>query len=181
VTVYDGPQMRQFHVILGLALVAVVALAPARAHAFGTARQGFGIGIGSGTGATGVSGKLMAGPGAFQGVVGFWGHGDSNGPGPAQYSHLDGVALSLDYLFEMPSLAQTQYFNLDWNFGLGGGVGVSTNGGSPGVAVAGIAGLEFNFTKVPIDLTVEYRPAIGLLPGVGIGLIGFTAHLRIWF
>ena len=74
----------------------------------------------------------------------------------------------------MPSLAQTQYFNLDWNFGLGGGVGVSTSGGSPGVAVAGIAGLEFNFTKVPIDLTVEYRPAIGLLPGVGIGLIGFT-------
>jgi hypothetical protein len=176
-----GPQMRQFPLIIAVVAGGALALASSRAHAFGTAREGFGIGIGSGTGATGVSGKLMAGPGAFQGVLGFWGHGDSSGPGPGQYSHLDGVALSLDYLYEMPSLAHTQYFNLDWSFGLGGGVGVSTNGGPPGVAVAGIAGLEFNFTKVPFDLTVEYRPAIGLLPDVGIGLIGFTAHLRVWF
>ena len=176
--------MRKFtlFVCFTLAVVAAGVLAPARAHAFGTPRQGFGIGIGSGTGATGVSGKLMVGSaGAFQGVVGFWGHGDSSGPGPGQYRSIDGVALSLDYLFEMPSLATTQYFNLDWNFGFGGGVGVSTNGGTPGVAVAGVAGLEFNFTKVPIDLTIEYRPGVGLLPDVGIGLIGFTAHLRIWF
>ena len=124
----------------------------------------------------------MVAPGAFQGVLGFWGHGDSNGPGAGPVlASSTAIALSLDYLFEMPSLATTQYFNLDWNFGLGGGVGVSTNGGTPGVAVAGIAGLEFNFTKVPLDLTVEYRPAVGLLPGVGIGLIGFTAHLRVWF
>ena len=161
--------------------VAVPVLAPSRAHAFGTARQGFGLGIGSGTGATGISGTVMAGPGAFQGVAGFWGHGDSSGPGPGQYKSIDGVALSLDYLFEMPSLATTQYFNLDWSFGLGGGVGVATSGGSPGVAVAGIAGLEFNFTKVPFDITIEYRPAVGLLPDVGIGLVGFTAHLRVWF
>ena len=51
----------------------------------------------------------------------------------------------------MPALRQTQYFDLDWNFGLGGGVGVPTGGGTPGVAVAGIAGLEFNFTKIPFD------------------------------
>jgi hypothetical protein len=164
-----------------MAVVGVGVLAPSRAHAFGTPRQGFGIGIGSGTGATGVSGKLMAGPGAFQGVVGFWGHGDSSGPGPGQYRSIDGVALSLDYLLEMPSLATTQYFNLDWNFGFGGGIGVATSGGTPGVAVAGVAGLEFNFTKLPLDLTVEYRPGVSLLPDVGIGLIGFTAHLRVWF
>jgi len=165
-----------------LAVGAAAVLAPSRAHAFGASRQGFGIGIGSGTGATGVSGKLMVGSaGAFQGVVGFWGHGDSSGPGPGQYRSIDGVALSLDYLFEMPSLATTQYFNLDWNFGLGGGIGVATSGGTPGVAVAGVAGLEFNFTKIPLDLTIEYRPGVSLLPDVGIGLIGFTAHLRVWF
>src|SRR3954466_7148025 len=110
-----------------LVIAAVVAVAPARASAFGNSREGFGIGIGSGTGATGVSGKLMAGPGAFQGVVGFWGHGN-DGPGAAQYSSIDGIALSLDYLYEMPSLAHTQYFNLDWSFGLGGGIGVATSG-----------------------------------------------------
>jgi hypothetical protein len=160
---------------------ALVAVAPGQARAWTQPREGFGLGIGSGTGATGVSGKAMIPGGALQGVIGWWGHGDSNGPGPGQYGHLDGIALSLDYLFEMPHLATTQYFNLDWSFGIGGGVGVSTNGGTPGVAVAGIAGLEFNFTKIPFDLTVEYRPAVGLLPGVGIGLIGFTAHLRVWF
>ena len=157
---------------------AVVTLAPARASAdFGTPRHGFGLGLGMGTGASGVSGKLMAGPGAFQGVVGVWGSGTDAG----HYVRVSGIALSLDYLFEMPALATTQYFDLDWSFGLGGGVGVSTSGGSPGVAVAGIAGLEFNFTKIPFDLTLEYRPAVGILPGVGIGLIGFTAHLRVWF
>ena len=108
----------------------------------------------------------MMGPGAIQAVLGFWGGrdgGDHSGPGRPQ---LDGVALSVDYLFEMPTLAKSEYFNLDWCFGLGGGVGVSTSGGPPGVAVAGIAGLEFNFTKVPFDLAVEYRPSVGLLPGV---------------
>ena len=163
--------------IVGIVVVAA-ALAPSRAAAdFGTPRHNFGIGLGMGTGASGVSAKLMAGPGAFQAVAGVWGSGNGEG----RYAHIDGVALSLDYLFEMPSLATTQYFNLDWNFGFGGGFGVSTSGGTPGVAVAGVAGLEFNFTKVPLDLTLEYRPAVGLLPGVGIGLIGFTAHLRVWF
>jgi hypothetical protein len=164
-----------------LAALALTALAPSRARAWTQPREGFGLGIGSGTGATGISGKGMIPGGALQGVIGWWGHTDSNGPGPAQYGHLDGIALSLDYLFEMPHLATTQFFNLDWSFGIGGGVGVSTSGGTPGVAVAGVAGLEFNFTRIPFDLTVEYRPAVGLLPGVGIGLIGFTAHLRVWF
>jgi hypothetical protein len=163
------------------ALVGAVA-APSTAKAWTYPRDGFGLGIGSGTGATGVSGKTMvASGGAIQGVLGWWGHTDSNGPGPGQYGHIDGIALSLDYLFEMPPIATTPYFHLDWNFGLGGGVGVPTSGGTPGVAVAGIAGLEFDFTKIPLDVTIEYRPAVGLLPGVGIGLIGFTAHIRVWF
>ena len=156
----------------------VVALAPSRASAdFGTPRHNWGIGLGMGTGASGVSGKLMAGPGAFQGVVGVWGSGNGEG----RYVRFDGIALSLDYLFEMPTLASSQYFNIDWDFGLGGGVGVSTNGGTPGVAAAGIAGLEFNFTRAPIDVALEYRPTVGFLPGFGIGLVGFTAHVRLWF
>jgi hypothetical protein len=160
-----------------LVAVAALALAPSRAAAFGTPRQGFGIGLGMGTGASGVSGKLMAGPGAFQAVVGVWG----SGTGPGRYAHIDGVALSLDYLFEMPTIVSSQYFNVDWDFGLGGGVGVATSGGTPGVAGAAIAGLEFNFTRIPLDVALEYRPVVGFLPDFGIGLIGFTAHVRLWF
>jgi len=146
--------MRKSVLVTGAFVVAV--LASSQAKAWTQPREGFGLGIGSGTGATGVSAKWMIQPGALQFVLGFWGHGDGNsGPGPRQYTHLDGIALSVDYLFEMPSLARTQFFNLDWSFGLGGGVGVATGGGTPGVAVAGIAGLEFNFTRIPHDLTVE--------------------------
>jgi hypothetical protein len=159
------------------AVVLALTLAPSRAHAWGSPRNGFGIGIGSGTGATGVSAKVMAGPGAFQGVVGFWGAGE----GFHQYSSIDGVALSLDYLFEMPTLVSSQYFNIDWDFGFGGGVGIPTRGGDVGFGAAGIAGLEFNFTRVPLDLALEYRPSVGIVPGFGIQLVGFTAHLRVWF
>jgi hypothetical protein len=167
-----------FAAFVGIALSS----AAARADTFGTPRQGFGIGIGIGTNASGLSGKFMAGPGAFQAVAGVWGiEGNGSNSGPGRSPRIDGVGLSIDYLFEMPTLAKSQYFNLDWCFGLGGGVGVSTGGGTPGVAAAGIAGLEFNFTGVPLDVAIEYRPTVGILPEPGIGLIGFTAHVRLWF
>src|SRR5262249_28406548 len=65
--------------VVFLAALAAIPLAPSRAAAFGTPRQGFGIGLGMGTGVTGVSGKLMAGPGAFQAVAGVWGNGNGEG------------------------------------------------------------------------------------------------------
>ena len=99
--------------------------------------------------------KLMTGPGAFQGVVGFWGGG---GVGD-RFSHAGGVAGSLDYLLEMPTIASNAYFNVAWSFGVGAGVGVPTTNSSLGAAVSGVAGLEFNFMVVPIDFVVELRPA----------------------
>jgi len=41
--------------------------------------------------------------------------------------------------------------------------------------------LEFNFTKIPLDLVIEYRPTVGLLPDPGLDLVDFTAHLRVYF
>ena len=144
--------------IVGFAAVVLLAPSPAAAD-FGTPRQGFGLGIGMGTGATGLSGKLMMGAGRHPGRRRCLGRQGRRRPAAGRgVPQLDGVALSVDYLFEMPTLAKSEYFNLDWCFGLGGGVGVSTGGGTPGVAVAGIAGLEFNFIKAPIDVAIEYRP-----------------------
>jgi hypothetical protein len=153
---------------------------PARTRSV-RAREGFGIGIGSGTGATGVSGKLKAGPGAFQGVLGFWGHGDSerarSRPVLAPRRRRAEPRLPV----RDADAGEVGVLQPDWCFGLGGGVGVSTGGGTPGVAVAGIAGLEFNFIKAPLDVAIEYRPSVGILPGPYIALIGFTAHVRLWF
>jgi hypothetical protein len=159
-----------------LAALAVLAMAPP-AHALGTARQGVGIGLGMATVANGVSLKVMAGPGALQAVAGLWGGGGSR----RRFSRAAGLAFGADYLFEMPSLARTEFFTLDWSFGLGAGMGVRSFSEKFALAGSGVAGLEFNFTAVPLDVTIEYRPTLQILSDVDLELIDFTAHVRLWF
>jgi hypothetical protein len=155
--------------------VSTPALAPTQAA---RRAQGFGVGIGAGTIANGLSLKYYLGGASLQGVVGTFGGGNVGD----RFTRFNGIAGSLDYLFEMPSLARSQYFTVDWSFGLGGGFGVQTfSNGSPALAGSGIAGLEFNFTKVPLDLVIEYRPSVGFLPDFGLNLVNFTAQLRIYF
>jgi hypothetical protein len=153
-------------------------VAPGSARADGGRRaSGFGLGLGSATIANGLSMKYFLGGSALQGVVGVRGGGGID----ERFRHADGVAVGVDYLFEMPSLAASQYFTLDWSFGLGAGFGVSTAGGSPSLAGSGVAGLEFNFTRVPLDVVVEYRPTVGILSDVHLHLVDFTAHVRFYF
>ncbi len=165
-----------------IAAAAAVGMPAAAAHAQdGTTaasprRSGFGIGIGSGTIASGLSLKIPRGAHAFQVVAGFWGGGDLD----ERFDSPNGVAASFDFLFEMPTLARSAYFTIDWSFGLGGGVGVPEFDRKLGLAGAGVAGLEFNFTRVPLDLTVEYRPTLEILPEPDLHLVSFTAHLRFW-
>lgn len=131
----------------------------------------FGVGVGGGLGVSGLSGKLWLDEGhALQGVVGAWGVG-RDGVGY-------GLGVSIDYLWEMPVLAQPEPVVIAWNLGLGGSVGAN----SPAwLGVSGVAGLEFNFQPVPIDLTLEYRPGFGILPGFGPDLVNFTGHARVHF
>lgn len=161
---------------LVLPLCVLLAL-PASAHAFGSARQGFGIGIGSATVANGISFKVMTGPGAIQAVAGFWGGGGAKD----RFGDARGLALGADYLWEMPSLARSAYFSVDWSFGLGAGLGVHEVGEKAALAGSGVAGLEFNFTRIPLDVTVEYRPTLRVLSKTGLDLVDFTAHVRLWF
>jgi len=165
-------------VIVAVLLTSVVARAEEGGAGGGRRSSGFGIGLGSATIANGVSMKYYAGGPALQGVVGFWGGG---GIGD-RFKHPGGLAVAFDYLFEMPTLASSQYFTIDWSFGLGAGFGVETfQHNTPGVAASGIAGLEFNFTRVPLDVVVEYRPTLGILPDPKLHLVDFTAHVRIYF
>src|SRR4051812_30587472 len=117
--------------LFAIALAAAFTTSPG-AHADGGGRraQGFGLGLGSGTIANGLSMKYFMGGSALQGVVGIWGGGGFG----ERFRHAGGVAVSADYLFEMPSLAASQYFTLDWSFGLGAGFGVETfSNHSPGL------------------------------------------------
>jgi hypothetical protein len=49
------------------------------------------------------------------------------------------------------------------------------------LGASGVAGLEFDFQPVPIDLTLEYRPGVSILPGVGADLVNFSGHVRYHF
>ncbi len=161
-----------------LALCAGLSLAlPQTAHADNIRTPGgIGLGLGSGTVSNGLSGKLFLSDGnALQLVVGTWGGGGYKD----RYGNFHGLGLSADYLLEMPAIASGSVVELAWN--IGGGVGVGLDDDAFGLAGAFIAGLEFNFVPLPISLVLEYRPTLGVAPGLGFDLIDFTGHLRVHF
>ncbi|TXD42651.1 hypothetical protein FRC96_03000 [Lujinxingia vulgaris] len=135
-------------------------------EAWAQRNTGLGVGIGSATVASGLSLKLPAGPTAFQLTAGCWGG-------------CDGVAASLDLLFNMPAIASADALTLAWNFGGGGALGVGDGG--LGVGAAFVAGLEFHFQPVPIDLVLEWRPGLYVVPDVDIHLVNFGGHARWYF
>lgn len=145
-------------------------VAPAEAAAPGNGAK-FGIGLGAGFGVSGISGKYwISEKNAFQGVIGGWGF--------ARSGSSIGLGVGLDYLWEMPTITQAGPMLLGWNLGFGGTVGLAA---PLAAGVSGVAGLEFNFQPVPIDITIEYRPGISFLPGVGADLVNFSGHVRYHF
>ena len=154
-------------VATSMLLLGLLASTPAFADAPIRQAGNFGLGIGGGTYNSGLSLKYYTtGSQALQGVVGF-------------NLRRDWIGLNLDYLFEMPALATGSVVELGWNLGPGVAVGISDYG--VGAAVAGVAGLELNFNPIPIDLVLEWRPSLNVVPNVDIDLIGFTGHIRFYF
>ncbi len=63
---------------------------------------------------------------------------------------------------------------------IGPGVGIAVADNYFGAAVSGALGLEFNFNVIPIDLVLEWRPPLAIVPGVHFHPVGFTGHIRIY-
>jgi hypothetical protein len=169
-----------------LTAVVFVAALLVGGHAFAQSpnQSGFGIGIGSSNMASGLSLKSATGATAYQFVVGAWRGGWVSGARVGPYDdyrvYYDGLGASFDFLLEQPNIASTEPFNLGWNAGLGGGIGIAGNGFF-GFGVNGVLGLEFNFNPIPIDLTLEYRPGLYIFEnGFGIDFFDLGAHLRFW-
>lgn len=151
--------------LLASALFATPALAGTPIQSNGN----LGLGLGAGTHVSGLSGKyFISSDFAGQLVVGWWGLGRGEG----------GIGLSGDLLWEQRPLLSVDALDLAWN--IGPGVNLVSGGGGFGLGVNGVLGLEFDFKPVPVDLVVEYRPGISVLPGVGADLIGFGAHVRVY-
>lgn len=137
----------------------------------------FGLGVGGGYWLDGLSLKYFMGDNAsLQGVIGGYGWGYKNGND--YYYDGGGIGISGDYLWEMPALTNNEAFELGWAAGLGPSVSLSDNWF--GLGVHGTLGLEFNFNPIPIDLVLEYKPGIYVVPGVGADLWNFGGHIRIY-
>ncbi len=139
----------------------------------------FGLGVGAGTSTAGVSMKYFFNSGlALQGVVGAGYGSRSYNPGPGG-GWDSSIAASADLLFEMPAFYETDGVNLAWS--VGPGLGAWFDDDYAALAVAGAIGFEVNITAVPMDVVVEYRPRILIVPDVAADWWNLGAHVRYIF
>lgn len=160
--------MRSFTTVIALGAL----LVSTSAQAGTPVRSGgnLGLGLGGGYWFNGLSGKYyMSDRMAVQGVLGAYGIGL---PG------YGGLGLTADYLWEMPAIMQGSVLEVAWSAGLGPSVGV----GDQWVALGahGTLGLELNFQKVPIDVALEYKPGLEVLPALGPDFLSFGGHVRVY-
>lgn len=135
--------------------------------------KNFGLGLGAGTSTGGISGKYFASESlAVQGVLGA-GYGN-NGTGWDT-----GVGLGADLLFEMPDFANTEGVDFGWN--VGPGVAIMANDAYFGAFLAGVAGLEFNIYAGSVDVVVEYRPRVRVVPSFAVDWFSLSGHIRYYF
>ena len=138
-----------------------------------------GIGVGAGTLATGLSLKyFLSDFTSVQANVGFsrgcFGCGRFGG---RYYS--ESVAASVDFLLERGPIVGDNKLSLDWEIGAGAGVGLSDR--NVAIAAAGVIGLQLNIHALPIDVVLEFRPGVVLVPEFYLNLVDFTGHVRYYF
>lgn len=144
-----------------------------------------GVGFGAGTFATGLSLKYFPSSSfAIQGNAG-WFRNRFFCDGRRCYGGGDSLALSVDFLVERPTIAGGKDVELAWNFGAGVGLGIHDDRfvRDDGIAlgVSGVLGLELLINVIPIDIVIEYRPNLVVVPGVRLDLIDFGGHVRFYF
>lgn len=162
---------------LALLVVAMAFAGPSEADAKPIHSSGrFGVGLGSGTLTNGLSLKyFLANAFAVQANVGRAGGGHAGD----RFKDNGGIAGSLDLLIENKPLIASKLVNLEWSYGLGGGV--ASRNDTTALAAAAIAGLELNFNVIPIDLVLEFRPTLLISPEVEFEIVDFSGHLRFYF
>ena len=82
--------------------------------------------------------------------------------------------------FKNLGVAATYNFNIaqfgeGFNFYAGPGIGLGM-GETLSVGIAGQAGIEYNFSEAPVQVSLDVRPYFDF---VGIGLVGWCPHLGI--
>lgn len=177
--------MKKLWAVVVVTSVLLVAL-PVSAQTSEGRPSGWGVGLGSGTGVSGVSLKNHSGNRTIQGVIGCssawgyrWGHRRyrrSNG--------CAGIGISGDLLFNQPIITEEGVLTLAWNLGGGGAVGMGRHyryhGDEIWLGGQFVAGLEFLFLEVPLDVVLEWRPSL-FIPDARFALGHAGIHIRYYF
>lgn len=139
----------------------------------------FGLGLGAGTSTAGLSGKyFLSSAMSLQGVLGA-GYGDSRYYSSAGGGWSSGLGLGVDLLFEMPAFYDEQDLELAW--AIGPGLGIWADDDDFAAALSGALGFECNVLAAPIDIVVEYRPRVLLVPDVAFDWFSLSGHIRYYF
>lgn len=82
--------------------------------------------------------------------------------------------------FKNLGIAATYNFNIaqfgeGFNFYAGPGIGLGM-GETLSVGIAGQAGIEYNFSEAPVQVSLDVRPYFDF---VGVGLVGWYPHLGV--
>ena len=66
--------------------------------------------------------------------------------------------------------------NLKWFIGFGGYAGFGSN--TTNIGAAGIAGLDYKFTDIPLNISLDWKPELNIIPSVGFeaSAVGFSAR-----
>lgn len=178
-----GPPGRVLGPLLGLAVSAGLgAPAHAASETLYEIRQpgALGLGLGVASRASGLSAKWYASEtSAVQGVLGLRDAGRGRG---------EALAASADYLFEQPLLLDDPSVALGWYVGPGAYLGTA-NGTFPDgtewrelwVGAGATLGLQMLIRPSPVDVVLEFRPDLQILPAVDLNLVGFGGHIRYFF
>lgn len=86
----------------------------------------------------------------------------------------DGIGICGLYEIHKPLAAE----NVQWFIGFGGYVGFQNNISS--IGGAGIAGIDYNFTNIPLNLTLDWKPELNIIEKIGFegSTVGFSIRYR---
>ena len=88
-----------------------------------------------------------------------------------------GVGLSgiYQWVWNLPSISK----NLNWYAGAGANLGMYNS--SVGIGILGQIGVEYHFAKLPIMVSLDYRPGFYVLPSVDGSYDGICLSVRYKF
>jgi hypothetical protein len=147
--------------ILALFVVTLISLTT-KAQDDNSYKNAIGIRLGSSvpTVKSGVTLKHFFGNNAVEGILSFG----------------NGTALCALYEIHKPINAVE---NLQWFYGAGGYVGFGNNTNNFGGA--GIVGLDYKFTGIPLNLSLDWKPEFNIVPKIGFegSGLGFSARFTL--